>query len=76
MKCRSRHAAVWRDALIVGLVDTRLGGYPIVHTLVCARCPTVLCEVSVVNLQAGTRPCVAHADMHACAFPLGDWWHD
>jgi hypothetical protein len=64
-------------------VDTRLGGYPVVHTLVCAHCPTVLCEVYVVNRQAGTSTCVAHAALpaldddpgDASAFPLGGWWH-
>jgi hypothetical protein len=75
MTCRSRHAAVWRASLVVGLVDTRLGGYPVVHTLVCARCPTVLCEVSVVNRQAGTSTCIAHAEIGADAPPAGAWWH-
>jgi hypothetical protein len=75
MTCRSRHAAVWRDALIVGLMDTRLGGYPVVHTLVCAHCPTVLCELYIVNRQTGTSTCVAHDAMAAGAFPMGGWWH-
>jgi hypothetical protein len=65
MTCRAGHAAVFRDALVVGLVDALTGCYPVVHTLVCVRCPTILVEVYAIHRQTGLSRCMAHAAWHA-----------